>query len=588
MRALLATLVVAAAVLGLAGGATLMLERRLATLTPGGVRVARLHYNPFTGALIADDVRAHDAAGREVFRADRVMATASPAGLLGRALALGRVRVAAPHVTLRAGGGLGLDDVAAGLGAAQAFVGPVSLDDLVVADGAVTIEGAGGHGAPLLVRDLDVRLSRLTTATAGDHDMAFAIEMALYGTLVHVTGQPRGAGYALHVHARGFDAVRVAHDLGGPALAGIEQGRGEIDVDVLLADGRALASGAVRLADAIVMLPLPGRPRLRAATLSVALDGLDLGAGTGRIARIDLAAPSLTLPVADTGRALATLAQALRERPGLFVRRVAVSDGTVTLQGASDVRLERVQLGAHVLERTPLAPWSVSARASLAPDAEVSVDGLLLRDLRALDAVTRVQRVPLATWRALGGGTGGWDARLTFDGRLRVATADDATVATARGQAELSDASVAAAGGFRADRIALAIRRLRWPQADGVLDSVVLTRPAFAPAALSAWPPALVTSGVSVVEGEMRADEVRRALHRVDLDLTADETAGGTRVKLSAATDDGRVDVDRVVPDAAESVGLPVTLAATILDEAARATPAAAALPAAALPLTPQ
>ena len=119
---------------------------------------------------------------------------------------------------------------------------------------------------------------------------------------------------------------------------------------------------------------------------------------------------------------------------------------------------------------------------------------------------------------------------------------------------------------------------------DVVFDRVVLTRPAFGPAALATWPASMVTNGVSVVDGEMRAEGARRALHRVDLDLAADGVGGSARLKLSAATDSGRVDVDRVVSatGAAATVGVPIDLLAAALDEAARTPDTPSALPAAA------
>ena len=47
MKAVIAALAVAAAVLGLAGGSTLLLERRLVGLTPGAVEADVISYNPF-------------------------------------------------------------------------------------------------------------------------------------------------------------------------------------------------------------------------------------------------------------------------------------------------------------------------------------------------------------------------------------------------------------------------------------------------------------------------------------------------------------------------------------------------------------
>ena len=598
MRLLIAVLALAATVLAVAGGSALLLERRLSALAPGGVTLGGLHYNAFTGALALSDVSARDADGREVFRADSVLATANPFSLLGGTLSLGRVRVAGPALTLRAQAGFDLEHVAAaGFGAAHVFLGsggrfalPLNVVDLLIAGGIVTVEGAGEGGVPLVVRDLDLRLSRLTTATLDERDVAFAVEMAVYGTSVHVTGQPRGGGYVVHVRARGLDAAALARDFPLAGIDGIERGQAEVDTDLILADGRVLASGFVRLTDAVLALPLAGRPRLSAASVAVAADSLDLAAGAGRITRLDLGAPVLVLPAAEAGTALGAILAPLRGESDLVLRRISITDGTLALEGPAGVRLSRLQLAAQLPERRADSGWVVSGRAALGDDAEVSVDGLVARDLRGLDAVTRLSRVPLAPWRAFAGATPGWDGRVTFDGRLRLVAREGELVATAAGQAELSDVSGSAAGGFRADRIALGIRRLRWPSAEAIFDRVVVTRPAFGLAALAAWTDSLVTSEVSVVDGEVRGDGPGRTLHRLAVDLAPDDADGLARLRLSASTEaGGRVALDRVVGYTA-APGLPLGLIATTLDEAARSASlppsaiAPSALPAAAIP----
>jgi len=565
VKPLVAVLALAAALFGAAGGGALLLERRLAALAPGGVTFGTLHYNPFTGSLALTDVRARDAAGRDVFTADSVLARANAVSLLGGALSLGRVRVAAPRLTLRADAGFALDDVAAGLGAAHAFLGsagalalPLRVEDLLIGDGVVTIEGAGEGGAPLVVRDLDVRLSRLTTAALDDRDVAFAVEMAVYGTPVHVTGQPRAGGYAVHVRARGLDVARLARDVPAAVLQSVERGLAEIDADLLLVGGRVLASGFVRLTDAVLALPIAGRPRLRAASVAVAADAFDVASGVGRITRLDLGAPSLALPAAG----LREMVEPLRSDSDLVLRRISITDGTLMLDGPGGVQLMRVQLAAQLPERRSDSGWMVSARAALGDDAAISVDGLVARDLRGLDAVTRLVRVPLAPWRALTSTPPGWNARVSFDGRLRLIAREGETLASATGQAELTDVSGPASGGFRADRVALGIRRLRWPAGEAVFDRVV------------------------VVDGEVRGDAPGRALHRLAVDLAPDANGSLARLKLSASTEaGGRVDLDRVLPYGATDVGLPLAFIAMTLDEASRsASIPPSALPAAALP----
>jgi hypothetical protein len=574
VRAILVALGLLATLLGGAGAATLVLEHRLAALAPGGVDVATLRYNPLSGQLALTGVRARDAAGRELFRADRVVATVNPLRLLGRPLTLIRARVTAPRLTLRAASGFDLAGLAADLGAAPAAATklPVRIEDFIVVGGSVVVEGAGEAGGPLVVNDLDLRLSRLTTATIDQHDVAFAVEMAVYGTTVHVTGQPRGLGYALHVRARGLDAAGLARDAGMEALEGLQRGQGELDADLLLIGGRLLVSGSARVTDIVLALPMPGRPRLRAATLAVVLDNVDLASGAGRITRLDLAAPMLSLPAADAARVLAALVDPLRNRPDRLVRRVIVTDGTLALEGVGGVRLQRVQLAAHAPERRGDGAWIVTARAGLGPDAEIALDGVVARDLRALDAVARVRRVAVAPWRALTGMPVDWDARVSFDGRLRITAGGEQTAVTLAGQAILADVGGSGRGGFRADRIALGIQRLQWPAADTIIDTVVMTRPAFALPAALPWPRLVVTGGVSIVDGELRDAGAGRALHDLEVSLAPAGIVGGAHLRLSASTDGGgRLGVDRIVPyDAPAQGGVPFGLILSALEDAAR------------------
>ena len=576
MKALLVALTLGAVLFGGAGAASLVVDRRLAALAPGGVQIAALHYNPLSGRLTLSGVRADDAAGRELFRADHVVATVNPLRLLVRPLTLGRVQVIAPRLTLRAASGFELAELAAGLGAAPAAATnlPVRVEDLAIADGSLVIEGAGAGGAPLVVRALDLRLSRLTTAAITRPDVAFAIAMVVRGSTVHVTGQPRGAGYGLHVRARGLDVAGLARDLGISALAGLHRGRGEVDANLVLAGGRLLASGVARATDVDLTLPVTGRPRLGVATLAIVLDHLDLVSGAGRINRLDLVAPVLSLPVATAVPALAALAEPLRSRPTLLVRRIAVTDGVLALEGAGGVRLERLQLAAHAPELRGGGPWSVTARAGFGAEGALTLDGIVTRDLRGLDAAARLQRLAVGPWRALAGVPGGWDARVSFDGRLRVAVQEGTTAVTLAGQAVLANVG-GVGGGFRADRIALGIQRLQWPFADAVVDTVVMTRPAFALPAALPWPRLLVTGGVSVVDGELREARAGRSLRDLEVSLAPSDVVGGARLRLSASTEIGdRLGVDRVVPyDASAEVGVPLGLLLGALEDAARTVP---------------
>jgi hypothetical protein len=234
------------------------------------------------------------------------------------------------------------------------------------------------------------------------------------------------------------------------------------------------------------------------------------------------------------------------------------------------VRLERLQVAAHAPERRGDGAWIVSARAGLGAGAEVMLEGRVARDLRGLDAVARLQRVPVAPWRALAGALAEWDARLSFDGHLRVAAGQGAAAVSLTGQAVLADVGRA---GFFAERIAVGIRRLQWPSPHAIVDSVVMTRPAFALPAVRPWPHVLVTGGVSVVDGRLHAQGAGRALHDLEVSLAPTTIVGGAHLRLSASTEVGeRLGVDRIVSyEASAQEGVPLGLLLGVLEEAVAA-----------------
>jgi hypothetical protein len=536
VRVVLAALSLFAVVLGTAGVTTLLVGYRVAALAPGGVEISALQYNPLSGRLVLDGVRARDATGRVLFHADSVDARVSPFRLVQRPLTLSQARVSGPRLTLRAASGFDVVELAARFGIATAeATAPVRIEDLSVAGGSVVVEGVGAEGAPLRARDLDLRLSRLTTATVDSREVAFAVEMAVYGTVVHVTGQPRGGGYAIRVRARGVDVAGLARDFPLGALQGLEQGRGDVDAELLLSGGRVLASGHVRVAGVMLVLPIPGRPQLRAGTLAAAVDMFDLGAGTGRITRLDVGAPSLSLPAAAAGAMLAALVEPLRERPELVVRRVTVTDGTLALVGAPGVKLQAVQMSAQSSELGGAGPWTVRARAALGSRGEVAVDGVLARDFRELDATTRLQRVALAPWSGLTGLAAGWHGDVSFDGRLRAHLRQGEPVASLTGAAVLANVGITGEPGFRADRIAFDIRGLRWPEADPVAAG-------------------------------------RGALRELSVELAPIDPGGAAHLRLSASTEaGGRPGLDRIVTyPTSEVQGLTLPVLLSVLEDAAR------------------
>ena len=138
---------------------------------------------------------ARDASGREVFRADEVRATAPVADLLTGVITLQRAQVASPRLVVSAAPMLKLIALVARRRGRRRSPSTDSSSP------AVRWCSRTEPPRSLVIRDLAVRADRMA-AFGGDG--AFAVEMALYGANVRLTGQRAlGApGYAVHVRAR--------------------------------------------------------------------------------------------------------------------------------------------------------------------------------------------------------------------------------------------------------------------------------------------------------------------------------------------------------------------------------------------------
>jgi hypothetical protein len=328
MKVLLALLALCATLFGGAGVATWLVEQRLATLAPGGLVFEALSYNPFTGRLAMRHVAARDAGGREIFRADAITATAPALDLLAGVVTLQRVQVASPRLVVPAGPVLTL----IGLGGEAPTSSPVAVNGLVVTRGALVIEDAA-RSEPLVVRDLAVRADRVA-AFGGEG--AFAVEMALYGASVRITGQRAlGApGYAVHVRASGLDAVAALRDF--PALTAgtgvtLAGGRADIDGTLLFAEQGLLVSGQAKLERVLARFVDRGLSPFSAASIILAVDRWDVGAGSGRISRLELRAPRLTVNLRRSVPPLLTSLLDVFADDGVVLRRIRVVDGHLTL-----------------------------------------------------------------------------------------------------------------------------------------------------------------------------------------------------------------------------------------------------------------
>lgn len=395
MKFLLAAVALLAALFGGAGVATWLVEHRLATLLPGGLVFDTLRYNPLTGRLALRHVSGRDANGREIFRADEVSATASVLDLLAGVVTLQRVQVASPRLVVPAAPMMTL----IGLGGAAPRTAPIAVNGLVVTHGALVIEDAA-RGAPLVVRDVAVRADRMA-AFAGEG--AFAVEMALYGANVRMTGQRAlGApGYAVHVRASGLDAVAALRDFpmlmagSGVTLAG---GRADIDGTLLFTEHGTLASGQARLERVLARFADRGLSPFSAAAIILAVDRWDVEAGVGRISRLELRAPRLSVSLRRKVPPLLTALLDVFADDGVVLRRVRVVDGNLTLDVPDGpVTLRGLNLALQARERLAGAGFVLTGRAGVGAEGHVAVEGALSRNLRNAEGALRAGGVRAGT-----------------------------------------------------------------------------------------------------------------------------------------------------------------------------------------------
>src|SRR5262249_19379350 len=243
----------------------------------------------------------------------------------------------------------------------------------------------------LIARDLTASADRLSGI--GESDAAFSVETALYGTTVRITGQPvSGGAYALRVRAQGLDAAALLEDfprLLSPARIRLTQGRADIDATLVIAQSRVLASGQLRLEHLVARFAEPRSAPFVASALIIAVDRWDVAAGTGRISRLELQRPTLTLERA-TPAAMSTLVDWLSD-PSIMLRRFRVVDGTVRLAvGTERVTLRGLTLGLQAAAETgPRAGFVMTGRAGLGAVGRVTLDGSLSRDFRRAEGAMR-------------------------------------------------------------------------------------------------------------------------------------------------------------------------------------------------------
>lgn len=380
-RWLVVPLALAAGLVGGAGGATLALEQRLARAIPGALAIGALHYNPFTGALLLHDVRAGSAVVGLSLEAATVRARVDVAALVRGRLALRDVHVVDARLSVREAA---LHTVAAGLAAALDDGAPVSIVGLGLTGGLVRIEGDDG-AAPLVLRELRVRLGRLVSGEAG-WVPALAAAVNVNGGEIHVTGHPVAggeatAGYVARLRGRDVDVAALQRWLcrEGSGVR-LERARGDVDAELLAVAGRLVLSGRARLGPVVAHVTAPTVSALRAEEAIVAVDRFDVAAGAGRLSRLELRSPSLTVRLAPGG--LQQVRQLGGLLPDVVVRRLRVSDGAVTLvDRGRRLAVHRLNVAIQARERT----GGRGLRLALAGVADGRTIGVE-RTLRGVDA----------------------------------------------------------------------------------------------------------------------------------------------------------------------------------------------------------
>jgi hypothetical protein len=562
-RILVTLLTIAGVVLAGAGTATWLAAWRLAALAPGGVESARLSYNPFTGALRLDDVRARDAAGRVVFASPRIVGRADVGAVLRGHLELRRLDVLSPRVMLHTSH-RGVVDLAGGQGWSKLGV-PLTVEGVMVTDGVLLVRDAT-HGEPgVMARGIDVRLDRLEAASPrGWTDAAFIVRMTAYGTTVSLAGRPGAANdYAVTVRARDADLATWLRDV---PIAGVSAGpgaRGDVDATITFVNGRALVSGTARGGPVTVVVGETGHMRARGVHLVV--ERLDLATREGGNSTVHLQSPRVTLLTPDPAAVLDQARDLIARLRDGRLRRVTVVDGEVTVVTAAGQRVARVADMTAGVDARRRRDVVVSAAARVGERGRVSLRGVLHPGEGSFEGDVHLADLALSTLGApLVSSTRGSRGALSFSGHVNVADVGGAPSALVWGQASLAAARMTwrAAGrrDFSADALTVMVRRYEWPRGIAVIDSLTLTRPEWSAGATAADAVSVNDDGVVVtqsvapptpLDGLLAAVETA-SRHRIDAE-PSDGAISPARIEAArsggpAATADRDTDVPAALP----------------------------------------
>jgi hypothetical protein len=220
---------------------------------------------------------------------------------------------------------------------------------------------------------------------------------------VRLTGQRAlGApGYAVHVRASGLDAVAALRDFPlltadtGVTLTG---GRADVDATLLFAEQGLLVSGQARLERVLARFADRGLSPFSAAAIILGVDRWDVAAGAGRISRLELRAPRLSVSLRrGPPPMLASLLDVFGD-DGIVLRRVRVIDGTLTLDvPEGPLTLRGLDIALQSRESLSGAGFVLTGRAGMGPEGRLSIQGALSRDLRHAEGALRAGNIKAGT-----------------------------------------------------------------------------------------------------------------------------------------------------------------------------------------------
>jgi hypothetical protein len=154
----------------------------------------------------------------------------------------------------------------------------------------------------------------------------------------------------------------------------------------------------VRLDRVLARFADRGLSPFSAAAIILAVDRWDVGAGAGRISRLELRAPRLSVNLRRRVPTFLTSLLDVFADDGVVLRRIRVVDGNLTLDVAEGpVTLRRLNLGLQARERLAGAGFVLTGRAGVGTDGRVAVEGALSRDLRQAEGALRADGVTAGT-----------------------------------------------------------------------------------------------------------------------------------------------------------------------------------------------